>query len=434
LLYHFLLPFLGIYYHISNLQPDPTAEKGKKFVHIGNWSNGQLHMTSPVYWNGGRNTTPVSRCSAPCPPGHYYVKSDVSCCWRCVLCPMGKFKAETGNHQCDSCPEGYVSDSNHTRCARIPEEFIRWDSVTSAILVSLSICGVLVTSFMFGVYFKYRKSPIVKAASRYPSLLLLVSIAIMFALPLLYIGRPSIVLCHIQPIAFGLLMTLAGSLVLTKTFRLIQIFNNLVANLRDKPLVTVKTQFFMVILMLVLEVMLIAVFLGQRPIQVNTVVGGATVPIDCGDSAKDLHTTVLLYNWILALICAVIAFRARSLPANFKEARLICFAMFTFSVIWLSFLIVFSGSIITQYSVYICVAILATALDLLVCMFAPKIFVILFRPELNKIDVVRADIYRYTRKQSQAHFRVHGAQDDVTGSQLEGSLPRSANVFQESNL
>ncbi|CAB4023161.1 metabotropic glutamate receptor 1 isoform X3, partial [Paramuricea clavata] len=369
-----------IHYHISNLQPDSTAKNGKRFVLVGSWSNGQLHITRPIYWNGGRNTTPISRCSSPCPPGHSSVKGDVSCCWKCVLCPPGQFKIGIGNQECDSCHEGFIPDSNRTRCMRIPEEFIRWDSVTSVILVSLSLCGVLVTSFMFGVYFKYRKTPIVKAASRYPSLVLLVSIAIMFALPLLYIGRPNIAMCHIQPIAFGLLMTLASSLILTKTFRLIQIFNNIVANLKDQPLVTVK----MVIVMVALEVILIALFLDRRPIQVNTVVEGPSVPIDCGASAKDLHTAVLLYNWFLALICAVMAFRARSLPANFKEARLISFAMFTFSVIWLSFLIVFSGSIISHFSTYICVAILATALDFVVCMFAPKIFVILFRPELNE--------------------------------------------------
>ena len=380
----------------------------------------------------------MSQCSSPCPPGHYYVKGDVSCCWKCVLCPPGKFKVATGNQECDSCPDGYVSDSNQTRCVRIPEEFIRWDSVTSAVLVSLSLFGVLVTTFMFGVYFKYRETPIVKAASRYPSLLLLVAIAILFALPLLYIGRPNIAMCHLQPIAFGLLMTLASSLVLTKTFRLIQIFNNVVANLRDKPLVTVKTQFFMVIVIVVLEVILIAVFLDRKPIQVNTVVQDATVPIDCGESAKDLHTAVLLYNWFLAIICAVMAFRARSLPANFSEARLISFAMFTFSVIWLSFLIVFSGSIITTYSVYICVCILATALDFLLCMFAPKIFVILFKPDLNEMHVVRADIYRYTMKQrARSHTpNPESSESELTRAQLDGSLPRrkSAHILQESKL
>ena len=437
--HYFLLPFLGIYYLISNLQPDPSAAKGKRFVHVGSWSNGKLSIVpSDVYWNGGRKAIPVSKCSSPCPPGHYYVQGDVWCCWECVLCPPGKFKVNTGNVECDSCPAGYMSDSNHTRCMRIPEEFIRWDSVTSAVLVSLSLCGVLVTTFMFGVYFKYRKTPIVKAASRYPSLLLLVSIALMFALPLLYIGRPNITLCHTQPIAFGLLMTLASSLVLTKTFRLIQIFNNVVANLRDKPLVTVKTQFLMVIVIVVLEVILIGVFLDRRPIQINTVVQDTAVPIDCGESAKDLHTAVLLYNWFLAIICAVMAFRARSLPANFSEARLISFAMFTFSVIWLSFVIVFSGSIITQYSVYICVSILATALDLLVCMFAPKIFVILFKPDLNEMHVVRADIYRYTMKQrARSHTpNPESSEAELTRAQLNGSLPRrkSAHIFQESQL
>jgi hypothetical protein len=257
----------------------------------------------------------------------------------------------------------------------------------------------------------------------------------MFALPLLYIGRPNMAMCHIQPIAFGLLMTLASSLILTKTFRLIQIFNNIVANLKDKTSVTVK----MVIVMVALEVILIALFLDRRPIQVNTIVEDASVPIDCGASAKALHTAVLLYNWFLALICAVMAFRARSLPANFKEARLISFAMFTFSVIWLLFLIVFSGSIISQFSTYICVAILATALDFVVCMFAPKIFVILFRPELNRVGLVRADIYRYNVKQTKAHFhtdRMRSQRTELMRTQLEGSLPRSqpAHIFQESKL
>ena len=430
--------YIGIYYLISNLQPDPTTKYEKKFVHVGSWLNGVMKMNETIYWNQGWNNTPVSRCSSPCPPGHYHVPGDISCCWKCVQCPSGKFKVETGNLPCDSCPEGYISDANYTQCVRIPEEFIRWDSVTSAVLVSLSLCGVLVTIFMFAVYFKHRKTPIVKAASRYPSLLLLITIGIMFALPLLYIGRPNVILCHIQPIAFGLLMTLASSLVLTKTFRLIQIFNNVVANLRDKPLVTVKTQFLMVIVMIVLEIILIVVFLDRRPIEVNTVIQDAAVPIDCGSSAKDLHTAVLLYNWFLAIICAAMAFRARSLPANFSEAKLITYAMFTYSVIWLSFLIVFSGSILEQYSTYMCVSILATALDLALCMFSPKIFVIVFRPELNEMHVVRADIYRYTMKQrARSHTpNPESSESEMTRAHLEGSLPRrkSAQLFQESKL
>ncbi|CAB4044440.1 extracellular calcium-sensing receptor-like, partial [Paramuricea clavata] len=193
----------------------------------------------------------------------------------------------------------------------------------------------------------------------------------------------------------------------------------------------------MVIVMLALEVILIALFLDRWPIQVNTVVEDVSVPIDCAASAKDLHIAVLLYNWFLALICAVMAFRARSLPANFKEARLISFAMFAFSVIWLSFLIVFSGSIISHFSTYICVAILATALDLVVCMFAPKIFVILFRPELNEVRLVRADIYRYAVKQTNALIRIHQMRNQRTElmrTQLEGLLPRSqpVHIFQES--
>ena len=393
-------------YQISNMQPDATAKFGKKFVIVGSWINGKLKFNQKsLKWNGWKDTVPVSNCSFPCPAGKYYVSGDQSCCWTCVLCPAGQFKAQAGNvDRCDSCPTGYLSNQNRTKCLRIPEEFIKWDSVTSAILVSLSLFGVLVSSFMFGVYFKYQHSPIVKASSRHPSLVLLVIVALMFLLPFLYIGRPNAAQCHAQPIALGLLMTLATSLVFTKTFRLIQIFHNVVANVRDKPLVSVRTQFIFVTAFVLIEVVIIGVFLDQNPMRIRTIIQDTAIPIDCGESAKYLHITVLLYNGLLAVNCAVMAFRARSLPANFSEARPISFPLFPFPSIWITFLITYSGSFIASHSTFISVAILATALDLLVCMFAPKIWIILFRPELNEMHVVRADIYRYTLKQrSRSH-------------------------------
>ncbi|XP_046839063.1 extracellular calcium-sensing receptor-like [Xenia sp. Carnegie-2017] len=427
-----------IYYNISNLQPSTKNRKGKSFVFVGNWSNGLLKIRSPIYWNGGRNTTPVSVCSFPCPPGMYQVNSDVACCWDCILCPPGQFKVGIGPNQCEECPNGFTSDSNRTRCLRIPEEFIRWDSATAAVLTSFSVFGVIVTSFMFGVYYKHRKTPIVKAASRYPSLLLLITITVMFALPLLYIGRPNTSICHVQPIAFGLLMTLASSLVLTKTFRLIQIFNNVVANIKDKSLVTMKTQFLMVFVLLVIEAILIAVMVDVHPIKLQSFVRETAVPIGCNDSARDLHTAVLLYNWLLSMVCAIMAFRARSLPANFSEARLITYAMFSFSVIWFSFIIVFTGSILDRFAIYICVAILATALDLLACMFAPKIYVILFKPELNQMEVVRADIYRYTMKQRARSLSPNPESSETqhVRNTLDGTLPRrkSAHSIQDAKL
>jgi hypothetical protein len=70
-------------------------------------------------------------------------------------------------------------------------------------------------------------------------------------------------------------------------------------------------------------------------------------------------------------------------------------------------------------------------------MFAPKIFVILFKPELNEMHVVRADIYRYTMKQrARSHTQGESSESELTRAQLEGSLPRrkSAHIFQESKL
>lgn len=93
-----------------------------------------------------------------------------------------------------------------------------------------------------------------------------------------------------------------------------------------------------------------------------------------------------LYNAFLILISTVYAVKTRQIPENFNESKFIGFTMYTTCVIWLAFIPIYFGAGNAENETQIttlCVTISMSASVTLICLYSPKIYIILFQPDKN---------------------------------------------------
>ena len=396
-----MLLFLIGNYLVKSLQPDPYLTHGKKFITLGtwDWATRKLHFHNDtnISWNGWNSKIPFSRCSSACEPGYYKVQGDSQCCWKCVQCPFGSITNTTGQSACDVCHVGYTSNEKRTQCLELPEVYLEWGLTAGSVVLGFSGLGFLNSVFVLGAFYRYRNSAVVKASTREYSLLILITISCMFVLPLLHIGRASDIVCKAKPFCFGFIITFWASLMLTKTLRLLLIFKKKV--LPGKVgFYGIRMQLFISLLLTLGVTAAIIPWMLLFPPEVTLQYHETHVSIDCGDKADSLLMIILGYSAVLVIPSTYLAYRARKLPENFNETRLIGFTLFTVCVIWIVFVPLYHDSDVQNRSIILCFALITTGFTILIFMFSTRLRIILFQPEKNKTELVRASMFDYTMR------------------------------------
>uniref|UniRef100_A0A4W6C971 G-protein coupled receptors family 3 profile domain-containing protein n=1 Tax=Lates calcarifer TaxID=8187 RepID=A0A4W6C971_LATCA len=338
-----------------------------------------------------------SVCSDSCPPGSRVArrKGEPICCFDCVPCAEGEVSNETDSLECTRCSEDTWPNRARDLCIPKTIEYLSYHELMGIMLCVVSVLGACISLSILAIFFMYKDTPLVRANNMELSFLLLVFLAVCFLVGLLFIGEPSDWLCRIRYPAFGISVALCISCLLAKTAVVLMAFRSTLPGSNVMKWFGPNQQRASVFLGTAVQVIICLIWLLTSPPHANsnTDYHSATIIMECVTGSEVCFWCVLGYIGILACMCFLMAFLARKLPDNFNEAKFITFSMLIFFAVWITFIPVYVSTA-GKYTVAVHIfAILASAFGLLFCIFAPKCYIIILKPEKNsKKHIMQRDL------------------------------------------
>uniref|UniRef100_A0A8C5SS87 G-protein coupled receptors family 3 profile domain-containing protein n=1 Tax=Laticauda laticaudata TaxID=8630 RepID=A0A8C5SS87_LATLA len=366
------------YINIPVGEIDPQAPAGKFFL---------IHQNKIQWHHEFTQLPPLSLCNDPCPLGKIKnkIEGQKFCCYTCARCTEKMISRQIDMENCDRCPEDQFPNEAHDECIPKMLNYLSFEEPLGITLMSLSLLFSLVTALVFIIFIKQQDTPLVKANNRNLTYLLLLSLLLCFLCSLQFIGQPNKATCLLRQTTFGIIFSIAISSILAKTIIVV------IAFLASKPgslfhkWVGQKLAYSIIWFSSFIQIVICTVWLSTSPpfpdLDMETLLG--EIIVECHEGSITMFYCVLGYMGFLAFLSSIVAFLARKLPDSFNEAKFITFSMLVFCSVWLTFVPTYlstKGKYMVAVEIF---SILSSSGGLLGCIFTPKIYIIILRPELN---------------------------------------------------
>ncbi|XP_040579714.2 LOW QUALITY PROTEIN: metabotropic glutamate receptor-like [Lepeophtheirus salmonis] len=384
-------------YMIYNYQRNPDNNTVYKI--IGKWYHKLQMNVSDIMWTDpilsranlnaseirvGPNEYPKSVCSLPCKIGEIMIMSTGdTCCWICQKCQDYEYMED--EFTCKDCGNGRWPHNNKSLCYDLELQYMDWTTVYAIIPIVISTIGILLTLATLCIFIKYRDTPLVRASGRELSYVILSGLLLCYLNTFILIAPPGIIICTIQRFTVGMGFSFTYGALLTKTNRISRIFHSAATSARRPSYISPRSQLMITSVLVSLQFFATLIWIfAAFPAAIKVYPQRHDVILKCNVNDSSFLISQI-YNMILITICTYYAIMTRKVPENFNEAKFIGFTMYTTCIIWIALIVIYFGTS-NSFKLQIttmCISISLSAYVTLICLFSPKIYIIVFQPEKN---------------------------------------------------
>ncbi|TNN01638.1 hypothetical protein fugu_011020 [Takifugu bimaculatus] len=311
-------------------------------------------------------------------------------------------------------------------------EFLAFGEPLGITLIVISAFGALITIAVGVVFIVNVGTPLVEANDAVLSLSLLFSLVVTFLCSIVFLGEPQNWSCMTSQVALALGFALCLSCIMSKAVVLMHRAQALkaararskaaakaakvaaqdAANVGSPDVIVTNTnnnndlgvsvnpevdiltcahQRALTAVATLIQAVACTVWLILLPPHAikNTSAQNIKIILECDEGSIIFICCVFAYDILLALIAFIFAFMARKLEDHFSEGKCMTFGMLVFFIVWISFVPAYlstRGKFMVAVQIF---AILASSFGLLTCIFLPKCYILLIKPERNKEDMMR---------------------------------------------